>query len=388
MRRWAAYFVMLVLLTSTAGGFEEKYIGKEHFNLSGEEWSRRFGSFFFPDLGHTIREYSDGYIVGGMTIRFPYLEQYGWLLKLDKEGKMEWSKIMKDMEDLMDVEVVDGIIAGGYGKDGDLKLVKMDFYGNIIWEKSYGGNYLDILKKDGCISLTEDGGYVVLSTTWSFSNDKGADMWILKLDENGKKEWEKVYGKLEDADIGYGVMEVENGYIIVGQSFSFNHTEYGIVIKLDRNGNVEWEKRIGYAIMDVVAAGNSSFIITGSMFNEERGKYEVMVAKMKDNGEFEWLKFYRSDTNAGGYSIDMTDDGKFWVCGNVDYKGNEDIWLLKIDKNGNEVWNATYGKAGWDRGECIRNTEDGGCIVAGSTTSFPWLFFPYRLNMWVIKIGG
>jgi len=381
MRRGWIYFALFIFFASYAMGSMDGSVVDKHSSLGlpEETWSRNFGNFLFPDMGHTIEEYDDGYIAGGMTIRFPYLEQYGWLLKLDDRGRMKWSIILKNMEDLIDVEIVsDGIIAGGYGKDGDLKILKIDPEGNMIWEKSFGGEYLEILKKDGCITETKDGGYAVLSTTWSFSDDKGADMWLLKLERDGNMEWEMVYGKREDADIGYGVIEVEDGYIIVGQSFSFNYTDSGIIIKVDENGNIIWEKRMGNSLYSV-SSKDGCYVVTGNLWDEKESRYVFLMAEVEKNGSITWLKTYDDLPSEGGYSMDKADDG-FIACGN----GESSITVVKLDGDGNEIWKEKFDGIGWRRAECIKKVDDG-FILVGGKTSFPWLF-PYFLDLWVMKI--
>jgi len=350
-------------------------------------WSRTFGKFLLPDIGHTVRQLPRGdYIVGGMTITFPSFEQHGWMIKLNDKGRREWKKIFSTLEDLIEIEVVDdGFLIGGNGKSGDVEIIKMDLEGNVVWEKTFGGNYLDILKKDDCIAKSRDGGFVILATSWSFSNNKGADMWLIKLDENGNKEWERVYGEKEDADIGYGVMEVDDGYIIVGQSYSFNSTDFGWLIKLDENGNKEWEIRKGYSLMSIAVSEDGKYFVTGSIWNERENNFDLLLMKVGKEGSIEYLKTFGNLYNEGGYSIAATQDNGFIICGNREYRGNGDIWLIKVDADGNEIWNKTYGKRGWDKGECVRQTDDGGYIIVGETTQFPWLFFPYRLNIWLIK---
>ena len=289
-----------------------------------------------PDIGHTVRQLPRGdYIVGGMTITFPSFEQHGWMIKLNDKGRREWKKIFSTLEDLIEIEVVDdGFLIGGNGKSGDVEIIKMDLEGNVVWEKTFGGNYLDILKKDDCIAKSRDGCFVILATSWSFSNNKGADMWLIKLDENGNKEW---------------------------------------------------EIRKGYSLMSIAVSEDGKYFVTGSIWNERENNFDLLLMKVGKEGSIEYLKTFGNLYNEGGYSIAATQDNGFIICGNREYRGNGDIWLIKVDADGNEIWNKTYGKRGWDKGECVRQTDDGGYIIVGETTQFPWLFFPYRLNIWLIK---
>ncbi|HEC88122.1 MAG TPA: hypothetical protein ENI52_02270 [Thermoplasmata archaeon] len=357
-------------------------------NFEKNTWSKTLGKFLFPDLGNDVEQTRDGgYIIAGMTILPLSLEVGGWLIKLNENGIKEWDRVFRNIDNLIGVEVLsDGYVVAGNGKKGDIEIIKMDEMGNVVWNKSFGGKYLDIIKSCGCIKRTEN-GCIILVTSWSFSNNKGADLWLIKIDENGNEEWNRTYGKAKEADIGYQVIESnDEGYIIVGQSFNLSAPEYGLIMKVDENGNEKWSIRTGYSIFSVESAGNSSYIATGSKWIKENIDYALLLLKFNEKGEIKWIKMFGSkDSDDAGYFIIHADGGSYIICGNSDYRGDNNIWLLKIDENGNEKWSKIYGKRGWDMGRCIKQTYDGGYIIVGETTQFPWMFFPYRLNLWIIK---
>ena len=125
------------------------------------------------------------------------------------------------------------------GTNGDVYIIKLDGDGNTEWNRIYGGKGWD---RANSIQQTDDGGYIVAGETGSL----GAGLWdvyILKLDVNGNKEWEKTYGGKQN-DEAYSIQQTyDGGYIVAGYTKSFGEgEEEAYIIKLDRNGNKEWER--------------------------------------------------------------------------------------------------------------------------------------------------
>src|SRR6185503_1334012 len=110
------------------------------------------------------------------------------------------------------------------------------------WAKTYGGGADESGASGYIISVqqTSEGGYVVAGETDSFGT--GGDFWLLKLDSDGNIEWEKAYGGTE-FDIAYSVQQTsDGGYIAAGSTLSFGSGLDAWLLKLDSDGNIEWEK--------------------------------------------------------------------------------------------------------------------------------------------------
>ncbi|MFI5296046.1 MAG: hypothetical protein ACHQ0Y_13605 [Thermodesulfovibrionales bacterium] len=119
----------------------------------------------------------------------------------------------------------------------DLWLFKLDKDGNIQWQKTYGG-----IADDWANSLqqTTDGGYIVAGTTYSFG-DGFNDGWILKLDANGNIQWQKTYGGTVQSIL----QTADGGYIVAGSTSIGADNGDAWILKLDGNGNIQWQKAIG-----------------------------------------------------------------------------------------------------------------------------------------------
>jgi len=243
----------------------------------------------------------------------------------------------------------------------------------VIWEKTYGGDGNDI---GFSVQETSDGGYIIAGYTTSF----GAgyyDVYLMKTDADGESLWTRTYGGSDD-DKGFSVQgTADGGYIIAGVTLSFGTGNYDVyLIKTDAFGNLIWEKTYGGENSDwgfsVQVTSDGGYIITGSTESSGAGAMDVYIVKTDANGDTLWTRTYGGIKNDSASSIQLTSDGGYIICGSSESfgAGKEDIYLLRIDSNGNALWTKTYGGTDYDYGSSVRQTLDGGYIIAGQTNSF------------------
>jgi hypothetical protein len=162
-----------------------------------------------------------------------------WVVKLNFEGELEWQRMLgsSGQDRAHDVGLTDDggfIVAGASGRDDgdvseykggtDLWLVKLDFLGKIIWEKSLGGSKIDFAVS---VQQTSDGGFIAAGSTNStdgdvLDNDGGVDMWVVKLGKDGDLQWQKAIGGTK-ADRANSIQQTaDGGFIVAGRSTSDN----------------------------------------------------------------------------------------------------------------------------------------------------------------------
>ncbi|MEI7727278.1 MAG: T9SS type A sorting domain-containing protein, partial [Bacteroidota bacterium] len=101
------------------------------------------------------------------------------------------------------------------------------------------------------------------------------------------------------------------------------------------------------------------------------GNNDVYLIRTDANGNTIWSKAYGGPGLDFGYTLTQTTDGGFIVAGNTDNgAGNGDIYLLKVGSNGDTIFTKTYGGTGIDRASSVQQTSDGGLIIGGYTNSF------------------
>ena len=222
------------------------------------------------------------------------------------------------------------------------------------WAKTYGG---DGNETAYAMQRTDD-GYIVAGWTDSLGD---RDIWIVKLDGDGDVVWEKSYGSLLD-DYAYSIQKVSGGYVIAGKagkkSYSGSWLQsdifYGLVVKIDDYGNILWAK-----------------------------KYDKNV----DNGVIQENAFY---------SIQQTSDGGYIVAGYTTIPTDplreieHNIWILKLDPNGDVMWEKVLDMYNRDKAYFVMQTGDGGYVVAGVAANYNVISFPnpYRSDLWIIKLNS
>jgi len=327
---------------------------------SPQVWQKTFGGSS-DDSADSIQQTSDGgYIVTGSSI-----------LKLDSNGDLVWKKTFKGEFHSIQQITYGGYIAAGYTA-GDVYILKLDKNGNLVWQKIYGGSNSD---EAYSIQQTSDGGYIVAGYTDSFGA-VGHDVYILKLNADGNLVWQKTFDR-NAHDYAFSIQQTsDGGYIVAGKTSSFGTGSSDVyILKLDADGNLVWQKTFGGSGVDgaysIQQTSDGGYIVAGWKYSFEAGN-DVYILKLDSNGNLKWQKTYGGSYNDWAYSIQQTSDGGYIVAGGTESfgAGEEDVYILKLDSNGTLVWQKTFGESGNDLARSIQQTSDGGYIVAGLTNSF------------------
>ena len=277
----------------------------------------------------------------------------------------------------------------------DFWLVKTDEYGNMKWNKTYGG-----LDSEWALSIVEtsDGGYTLLGHTDSVDNDE-SDFWLVKTDEFGNMEWNKKFdgtneeGKMLMISDNSLIEASDGGYVIAGYTdFSGAGGDDFLLIKTDRFGTVEWSQTYGGAGDDrgysVVEAHDGGYIIGGetNCSHYFSGTGDFLLVKTDEFGEMEWNQTYkRIEPNYAfvipAFSLVATSDGGYALAGATGISGESDIWLIKIDVSGDVLWNQTYGGPDINWITSLVETSDGGYAITGNKQSSVNHYFDF----WIVK---
>jgi len=300
------------------------------------------------DWSSSLIQTSDGsYVIAGFTRSFGAGEADVYVVKLDANGNLQWTTTIGGPEIEEGVSLIqtsDGgyAIAGvtqSFGAGGyDVYVVKLDAKGNLQWTKAIGGPDYD---QGFSLIQTSDGGYAIAGFTNSFGAGSG-DVYVVKLDAHGNLQWTKTIGGKED-DKGYSLIQTsDGGYAITGYTKSFGAGGWDVyVVKLDANGNLQWTKTIGGPGNEIgfslIQTSDGGYAITGPTYSFGAGGADVYVVKLNANGNLQWTTTIGGKEEDVGFSLIQTSDGGYAIAGTTKSfgAGEADVYVVKLDKNGN-----------------------------------------------------
>lgn len=257
--------------------------------------------------------------------------------------------------------------------DKDMLLVKADVFGDTLWCKVFD-DVSDGMGRD--VIETNDDNLVLAGTTNSPSGND-ADIYLLKTDPSCNVLWSNAIGGAGD-DYGLSVQQTpDNGYVITGYTSGNGIAHSNVFIaKANKNGDPVWMKNYGGEAPDrgnsVICTSDGGFVVCGYTRSFGAGMFDVYLIKINSEGDSLWTKTYGGPGTDCGMSIQQTTDNGFIIAGytNSFGAGDSDIYLIRTDETGEVIWTTTIGGAFYDISTSVINSDDGGFIVAGYGESF------------------
>ena len=242
------------------------------------------------------------------------------------------------------------------------------------WSKTYGGTSYDCGR---CVRQTSDVGYIVAGETYSSgpAPTNGSSFYLIKTDASGETLWTRAYGPYAS---GYSVEQTpDGGYISVGNTsyLSAGYTDV-YLIKTDAHGITVWTRTYGGEHYDwghdVRRTSDGGYIVVGVTSFSNTGGGDIYLLKVNDQGDTLWTRTYGGANVDARYSVRRTSDGGYIIVGGTQWSGagGFDVYLIKTNAQGDSLWTRTYGGTDDDAGYSVEQTKDGGYIVAGCTYSF------------------
>jgi hypothetical protein len=293
---------------------------------------------------------------------------------------------------------------GGVGSD--LWVVRLDPGGQILWDKSFGG---EAQEGTACsIRQTRDGGFILGTmsrsgvsgnkTTPQLGGRDFFDLWVIRLDPGGNKLWEASYGGANN-EFFASVEETADGGFIVGASSDSGATgnktspNYSLldywVVRLDAGGGKLWDASFGGTRDDELHAlqptTDGGFILGGESWSgaggnktsPSYGEQDFWVVRLDAAGHKVWEQSYGGSGRDALYALGQTANGGFLFGGSSysDPSGSKssprwgiiDYWIVRVDAGGAQLWDRTFGGGGISVLEALSPTGDGGFVLAGSS---------------------
>ena len=350
------------------------------------------------DGASDVRSTADGgFIIAGNTFNDDEEKNDGYLMKTNAYGEILWTEVYDgdDNDDNNDgfssvIEVSDGYIAVGKtdindNDRNDIWVVKTDLSGIFKWDIIFGGT-----DDDGAsvIESTDDSNFIIAGFTRDANGVKGNDGYLLKINGAGTELWSKIIGGSDGERFSSVKQTDDGGYIISGTISTGGLGSDMYLVKTNAAGQVSWEKQYGDTGEDnadragsVVIASDGGFVLAGRTTSSGAGANDVYVIKTDANGvkDQTWGdKTFGEAHHDGAAEIISTSNGGFLVVGSIEnfyepLPQNEwysDVYILKLDQNGNKEWDQVYGGDRNESASSVRELSDGSFIISGGTGTY------------------
>lgn len=267
-------------------------------------------------------------------------------------------------------------VAGGLKAAGseyqDFLLVKVDSLGGEVWRHSYGGALSDFCR---AVAVTADGGYIIAGSTYSFGV-ANSDVYLVKTDSAGTLEWEKTFGGDKWETVHQVIATSDCGYAVAGWTSSFDAPggSDAWLIKTNCCGDLVFEKRYGGsdhdAFYSVAEANGGGFVMAGETESFGAGNSDIYMVQVDGSGDIAWQKTFGGSGNDLGTGV-VAMPGGYAACGWVgsssvtNQHGAYDAYVVRVNLEGNLLWESCYGGAGYDGCEELVSSSDGGFVVGG-----------------------
>ena len=328
----------------------------------------------------------NGFIMAGYTLNYSSGGFDFYLVKTDSLGNTAWGTTYggRKQDQAYDVQQTTdgGYILAGYSNSFDPNsnykayLVKTNVNGDTIWTRVYGGAKNDYVNS---IQQTKDGGYILAGYTTSFiSGADSGSVFLFKINANGNLLWSKALGGTNGYNDGYGVRQTfDNGYIVTGYTNGFGEPNGdAFLFKTDSLGNILWTKTYGSSGIDwgnsVKQTRDSGYVVVGTSSFDSTVLSDVYLIKTNSVGDTLWTKTYGGAGYDYGQYVQQTTDGGYIIAGytNTCDTCNNNVCLIKTDAVGNLIWSNINGGNGDDEGNYVVQTTSGGFAAGGFTNSF------------------
>jgi hypothetical protein len=244
----------------------------------------------------------------------------------------------------------------------------------LIWSKTYNGIYSDVNR---LIAATSDGGFILVGDSESYGPGILSAL-LIKCNSNGDVEWQKTYGG-SNFDLPMAVAQTsDGGYAIATYSNSFPPEGMNMrIIKTDALGETQWASVVpgtnGIAMQVrgcLLPTPDNGFLVTGNKWSPPNAN-QIILCKLDNAGELLWTKEFGGSSDEYGATIQATADGNFVLGGYTYTFGNGmcDGYMIKINPDGEEIWNSVVGGTDYDSYHFIRTVSDG-YIGVGSAQSY------------------
>ena len=246
---------------------------------------------------------------------------------------------------------------------------------DTVWQKIYGGEDDDVAN---AVVMLEDGDTAIIGECKSYGA-KRSDICVTRINSEGQTRWRKLLGG-EKSDRGMAISRAKDGNLLIlgsGKSFNPNADRDIYAAKLSLDGKVIWEKAFG-GDRDEYAGGIAGtndggvLIVADTESYSKKGYKDIYILRLDKDGNEISKRTIGGEKAEEAKALTRTADGNFMMVGSreVERSGDADFFLMKLNQNGQKIWARTLGETNHDVLNAVTPTPDGGVVATGSTRSY------------------
>ena len=361
----------------------------------GIDWTQTFGREGTEECKAMIQTDDDGFALAGRSDSFGMGRSAFYLVKTNERGEERWSRTYGDERDATCSDIIqteDGgyVLAGTKGLGTEemcFRVIRTDGFGEVLWSGEY-----DLGSTCNCLSICQSNndGFLLAGWTNGFG-EENMDAVVLKISVNGDSLWSRTWDG-EEMDYFSNVERTsDGGYLLVGATGSFRGDILsGHVVKLDSEFEEEQSNTFVHnpynSFNSCIEISRGGYVFAGSTGDHVEDIYDCLLIRTDLESDMSWRREFGGGETDIGLSITETNDRCYLLAGESNsYSGldNSDIYLVKCDDSGREVWSGTYGGEGYEGSPSVVQLENGCFVMAGTTESFG----EGNRDMWLVKTG-
>ncbi len=231
------------------------------------------------------------------------------------------------------------------------------------WKKDFGPGF------GYSAQQTSDGGFILTGSLYNANNT--SNLALIKTNINGDSLWTRLYGDT-NVSSGYYVTQTSDGGFFVGGNIAILTQSSMFLVKTDNNGDTLWTKKYSGIIgKSFQQTNDGGYVVAGYKYGNYNQGINFVILKTDSNGDSIWTKTYDENNDDYAHSIKQTNDGGYIITGTTKpTNSNYDIYVLKTDSLGNSEWSKTFGGYTQEQGYSIIQNGDGSYILLGYTNEY------------------
>jgi PKD repeat protein len=228
----------------------------------------------------------------------------------------------------------------------------------------------------------------VVTGYYDMPGQDDCDFWVFEIDDRGNKIWEQKFGGTLNDQARFIRHTADDCYIVSGHlTTDKTGSKDFLLAKLDLKGDTLWTTTFGGdgddSASDLIQTNDGGFLMVGYTRSYSQGDLDALLLKTDPDGKYEWSEKFGGAGNDFANHIEKGKNEQYIISGysTMTNGGDEDVLILKIHEDGNGLEHKLFGGRGYDIGQGLSPTSDGGFVCVAITNSFG----SGNLDVWMLK---